>query len=86
MKKAVEILKNGIKFMEQAKLNNPLSISELDGEIQIYQEAIDELEVDCSKCLHFKDNAPFGTICSYPLSCKHNFKDKYEAKTLSTRG
>ena len=44
MNKALEILKNGVKLMEQAKLSNPESISYLDKEIESYNEAIAEIE------------------------------------------
>ena len=44
MNKALEILKNGVKLMEQAKLSNPESISCLDKEIESYNEAIAEIE------------------------------------------
>jgi len=42
--KAIAILKNGIKLMEEAKLTNPMSATELDAEITLYTEAIEELE------------------------------------------
>ena len=44
MMKALEILKNGVKLMEEAKLSNPESIIHLEKEIQLYNEAIDEIE------------------------------------------
>ena len=44
MLKALEILKSGITFMEKAKEANPLSIDYLDKEIEIYKEAIEEIE------------------------------------------
>ena len=44
MNKALEILKNGVKLMEQAKLSNPESISYWDKEIEIYNDAIAEIE------------------------------------------
>ena len=44
MNKALEILKNGVKLMEQAKLSNPESISYWDKEIENYNDAIAEIE------------------------------------------
>lgn len=43
--KALEILKEGLGFMEKAIKTNPLSKEELESEIKVYQEAIGELEV-----------------------------------------
>ena len=44
MNKALEILKNGVKLMKQAKLSNPESIIHLEKEIEQYNEAIAEIE------------------------------------------
>lgn len=44
MNKALEILKNGVKLMEQAKLTNPESIIHLEKEIEQYNDAIAEIE------------------------------------------
>ena len=44
MNKALEILKNGVKLMEQAKFSNPESIIHLEKEIEQYNEAIAEIQ------------------------------------------
>lgn len=42
--KALKILQDGIKFMEDAKETNPMSVVSLDAEIAEYEEAIQELQ------------------------------------------
>jgi predicted nuclease with TOPRIM domain len=42
--KGLEILKEGLEFMEKAIKVNPNSVKELQSEINIYNEAIEELK------------------------------------------
>ena len=42
--KAIQILTTGIELLEKAKATNPLSLEEIQSEIDIYAEAIKELE------------------------------------------
>lgn len=42
--KAIQILTTGIELLEKAKATNPLSLKEIQSKIDIYAEAIKELE------------------------------------------
>ena len=42
--KALEILKEGLDFMQKAVKVNPISANELNAEIEVYKTAIAELE------------------------------------------
>lgn len=42
--KAIQILTTAIELLEKAKATNPLSLKEIQSEIDIYAEAIKELE------------------------------------------
>jgi len=49
--KSLDILKNGVQLMQEAIKTNPNSIKEIQSEINIYYEAIEELEkVESKSC------------------------------------
>lgn len=84
--KALVILKNGIKLMEEAIEKNPLCTMELTSEIMIYEEAIAELEThdNCGSCKWYLDKRcknPFGIAFNGDNAVyKDDYCSDYEAK------
>lgn len=79
--KALEILQEGLEFMIKAIEVNPNSVKELQSEIDIYNEAIKELEElenrSCGNCKHW-----IGLYCrTYNINSDFNFYcNKWENK------
>ena len=82
--KALEILKNGVKFMEDAIEKNLASVMNINEEIKQYEEAIAELEEmlnpkTCEGC-KWKSNPnlhnAFCGNCSRAVHLKDNYKPK----------
>ena len=81
--KALEILKEGLVFMNQAIKVNPNSVKELQSEIDRYVEAIDELETKiredekfCDNCYHIGDY----DYCEYCIRGAGNNKDYWDKR------
>lgn len=66
--KALEILKVGIKLMNEELERNPATKDYIDNEIKVYQESIKELE-DLQ-----------NRSCDNCKQCSNNFVNKWEPK------
>lgn len=86
MKKALDILNNGIVFMTMHKDLNPQSSEYLEAEIAQYEEAIDELNkmTSCDGCKFNRfgcDSAGLAVECIVqPYGCSRIVIDRYEPK------
>ena len=87
--KALEILKFGVKLMSEELERNPATIEYIDNEINIYNEAITELEAlqnrSCESCKYSEFDAVFQVFYSsnesiFCKQCSNNFTNKWEIK------
>ena len=75
--KALEILQEGLEFMIKAIKVNPNSVKELQSEIDIYNEAIKELEElknrGCIGCINLTRSNSQDCI-----SCSRQYQDNFK--------